>query len=399
MTRIRMMLALVAALYSLFALMACQQDLDVRGRTFHCVDHDDCLEGFRCEAIDAERTACMPIGQADATDSDDPDVGDVSPPDTSDTSSDGDVAPDGSTSCTDGKSLCADQCVDLSTDPENCGSCGRTCMGGRTCQSGSCVTECPMIEASGSTSPSLTGDDITLSVSVLEKVSLGAFSSPEATAQSYDWELTKQPKGSTSKLTTPDQQEASLIVDLYGQYVVTLAVTYEGDVDSCESAKITINVAPTADIAVQLTWDTPSDPDQTDDAGANLDLHYLNIDRGSWESDWDAYSYNPDPNWGDQATSADDPKMLVDDKDGAGPEHLVHSMLDADGMYVVGVHYYNDAEFGASYAAVRIYVDGALVGLYDDQYLNHGEFWEVARISGPPDYQVTVVNRVHNTIP
>ena len=38
-----------------------------------------------------------------------------------------------------GQTMCSDGCKDLSSDDNNCGSCGHTCGAGTTCQSGSCV--------------------------------------------------------------------------------------------------------------------------------------------------------------------------------------------------------------------------------------------------------------------
>ncbi len=43
--------------------------------------------------------------------------------------------------CPSGDSVCSGVCVNESTDPDNCGGCGVTCTGGKTCQAGSC--ECP----------------------------------------------------------------------------------------------------------------------------------------------------------------------------------------------------------------------------------------------------------------
>jgi hypothetical protein len=41
-------------------------------------------------------------------------------------------------SCDTGFSACSGACVDTSSDKKNCGGCGHTCNGNRTCQSGVC---------------------------------------------------------------------------------------------------------------------------------------------------------------------------------------------------------------------------------------------------------------------
>lgn len=45
--------------------------------------------------------------------------------------------PDGASSCTTPYGPCGSSCVDLATDPQNCGACGATCMG--TCSGGTCT--------------------------------------------------------------------------------------------------------------------------------------------------------------------------------------------------------------------------------------------------------------------
>jgi len=41
--------------------------------------------------------------------------------------------------CAAGEATCSGHCVDLNTDFNNCGGCGRACPAGTMCQGGSCV--------------------------------------------------------------------------------------------------------------------------------------------------------------------------------------------------------------------------------------------------------------------
>jgi len=44
--------------------------------------------------------------------------------------------------CEDGLVLCDDECVDLNTDPDNCGKCGNVCGWDEVCRNGRCVSNC-----------------------------------------------------------------------------------------------------------------------------------------------------------------------------------------------------------------------------------------------------------------
>ncbi len=50
--------------------------------------------------------------------------------------------------CGTGTTSCSGSCVDLGTDPKHCGSCDTACSGGKVCSSGACVTGCATGETS-----------------------------------------------------------------------------------------------------------------------------------------------------------------------------------------------------------------------------------------------------------
>ena len=60
-----------------------------------------------------------------------------------DASAPGDVA-DSTAPCLAPKTSCARGCVDVSSDPTNCGSCGFACGSGQSCCAGACSTDCSM---------------------------------------------------------------------------------------------------------------------------------------------------------------------------------------------------------------------------------------------------------------
>jgi hypothetical protein len=162
--------------------------------------------------------------------------------------------------------------------------------------------------------------------------------------------------------------------------------------NGCESAL-------DAGIVVRLTWETPNDPDQTDEDGTDMDLHLLHPS-GTWlDSQWDAYSGSPNPDWGVAGEPSDDPLLDANDTDGAGPEVITLAVPESGNTYRVGVHYTGDNGFGPSWVTVSIFVNGVLVfenapvSLSDTDY-----FLQVADIDWPSG-TVTSVNVVTPSIP
>lgn len=222
-----------------------------------------------------------------------------------------------------------------------------------------------------------------LSTQPLVTVKLDASPSSGAISR-YEWTILERPQGATQRLTPDSAYETPyLFLDLPGVYRVQLEVHGTAPQPDCpreSTATFEIVASAQGDLQIKLLWDTPADPDQTDDFGSDLDLHYLH-ESGRWnDPPWDIFWRNSQADWGVQDDASDDPSLDIDDTDGAGPELLNHSGLE-DVTYSVGAYYYSDSTLGASYATVRIYVQGQLEYEVEDKYMPAtGSFWDVARI-------------------
>jgi len=215
----------------------------------------------------------------------------------------------------------------------------------------------------------------------------------------YEWSV-QQPVGSQSVfLPSASAPDPTFEVNVAGQYIFQLRVWDQNSEESCIDANYTVFVNPDEAIHVELLWHTPLDPDETDEgpeAGADLDLHFLHpfatgedVDGdgapdGWFDQPFDCFWFNAHPNWGSlDPAKDDDPGLDLDDTDGAGPEN-VNLNQPQDGMtYKVGVHYWNDHDFGPSLATVRVYIYSSLVFQLSDVELVNHDMWEVADIAWP----------------
>ena len=163
-------------------------------------------------------------------------------------------------------------------------------------------------------------------------------------------------------------------------------------------------------LVIELTWNTPGDPNEEDTgegAGADLDLHFAHPLAASTDYDqdgilepwfdtpFDVYWFNPSPSWGsiDPAVD-DDPILTIDDNDGAGPEELVFPQPEADTTYRVAVHAWNDNGYGASTPLLRLYIGGLLVVEMEGPALDQGDMWEALALHWGAAEPITIVNTV-----
>ncbi len=210
-----------------------------------------------------------------------------------------------------------------------------------------------------------------------------ASSYPNGSIDRYEWSIIDRPADSTAHLTPgANSAQPEMFLDLAGQYTVELVVYADGQQNCGDRALIEIDATPEQDIHVQLVWNTPGDPDQSDSSGTDMDLHYLHSTGTAWnQAPWDVFWNNDEPDWGTQGDSSDDPSLDVADGDGAGPEILNHDNPSSDPTYTVGVYYFDANGYGPSYATVRIYLEGTLEREYKNKFLaDTYDFWEVAEI-------------------
>jgi len=213
--------------------------------------------------------------------------------------------------------------------------------------------------------------------------------SGEVTA--WEWSVI-QPQGSVGAF-IPSRYVANptFEANVNGTYTFRLTVYDAEGKRSCVQAEYVVTTAVDDAIRVELTWQTPGDPDETDwggwhafSAGSDLDLHFLHPRANGVYFDWtyDCYAGNCQLEWGFFGAS-DNPRLLRNDTDGAGPETLLMSVPEQNVRYQVGTHYTNDWGYGYSLATIRVYIYGVLRDQWSDVRLNMGDMWDSHYIDWP----------------
>lgn len=257
---------------------------------------------------------------------------------------------------------------------------------------------------------------------------------PGGEVERWVWTVIERPSGSVSQVVenlfsnadpagggpADDEQTptATFFVDLAGRYVIELEVFDNLGQSSCAPtavATVIIEAIPDKDLHIQLVWSTPSDPDETDDSGTDVDLHFKHENAGDrWGSaagTWDCYFQNTSPDWGSTGEFLDNPSLDIDDINGAGPENVNLNRPEVGVTYDVGAIYYrSESLFGeagrdptiehSSYVTVRLFARGDLIGEFVDRELNRlNQLWHIASITWCEDALncpvVTAIDRIY----
>jgi len=233
------------------------------------------------------------------------------------------------------------------------------------------------------------------------KLHLVGAQSSSATGEiaNWQWEV-DQPDGSGSQFfPSSAAPDPTFEVNVAGTYIFRLTVTDSSGEPSCVPAETSVFVNPDEAIHIELLWHTPNDPNENDqDVGADLDLHFLHplavggydgdgdgVPDGWFDLPYDTFWSNEQSNWGSLDPTVDDnPGLDRDDTDGVGPENLNLNVPEAGASYRVGVHYWDDHEFGTSLATVRVFIFANLVFEVTDVELFNHDMWTVTNIAWPP---------------
>lgn len=217
---------------------------------------------------------------------------------------------------------------------------------------------------------------------------------PDGEVARWEWSIVQRPFGSNSRLIAGSSpSDVNFLLDAPGRYTFELQVYDDQGLSSCSGAARLSVTARNANnrLHVQLAWQQPGAPDPDSSQGAtDLDLHLLHP-RGFWGHEpYDVWPGNPEAEWSDDPERQSHSVSLDADDTGAwGTENISFGNPLSNLAFRVGVMYVDDAEFGPSYATVRIYADSQLIMELEDRYLEKsGIFWEVAKLTYPgPDAQ------------
>lgn len=294
--------------------------------------------------------------------------------------------------CGAGQECVFGSCIAVVTPPE-CAS-DFDCFATEFCREGFCVDRdsgdnaCPIV--TGGCRVRSSGSSFSTFVvaepgDVIECSGVGSYD-PDGTIERYVWTLGARPAASSARFDSTAARDASFTADAEGSYAIELSAFDNGGAAACSILDVTVATSgDTAALRIELTWDTPGDRDQTDDSGADLDIYLRNVTRGGcWTSTAAICNYaKKTPDWGVAGDATDNPSLDLDDLNGAGPEVISYNR-PAAGRYDLGVHYFNDNDFGESTATVRVFVNGDVV-FERRRTLLDMQFWSVGSITFPSE--------------
>jgi uncharacterized repeat protein (TIGR01451 family) len=153
---------------------------------------------------------------------------------------------------------------------------------------------------------------------------------------------------------------------------VNVIIVSATDGQDIASDTITVNAdIPIYGIWVELTWDT----DNTD-----LDSHFLRPG-AEWQSTGDCYFGNPNPDWGAEGVTTDNPSLDTDVTSGYGPENITLLQPSYEGIYYFDVYYFSGDV--PTNATVKIWINGVKVWEGTHLLENEDDTWNAAMIEWP----------------
>ena len=240
-----------------------------------------------------------------------------------------------------------------------------------------------------------TGGDSALPLAEVQFVGANSYS-PNGDITDHQWSLTAVPEGAlTAFWPGADTMNPKLWVPLVGDYVIELDVWDEAGLKSCTPDSYAISVIPAKTLYFELSWETPGDPNEADYTGTDLNLHLVHPLAGGPDHDGDSVpdGWYEKPYccfWGNMSPTAwgstdpgvdDDPVLLWEDNDGAGPEVIAFDLPEEGVGYRLGVVFWDSAGMGAANARVRVFVDGVQLLDTGPVFLVEEDLWEIGTVS------------------
>ncbi len=225
----------------------------------------------------------------------------------------------------------------------------------------------------------------------------------------YEWAFVLTPPGSEATLEFPNTLEDSdevdparptFVADVAGAYRVSLKVYNEDTELTSKADYAAVQATPWEGLQIQMFWTTPA---------TDVDLHLISpsgvyFDVGDpenpSEAGSDCFYGNPNPDWGVEGASSDNPVYSGDDDNGGDAsnpaEEQVQLEAPAEGVYTVVVTYHSDRHTGQIVAPwVETTIAGeelqARIDVPED--MDELDAWIVMEIE-MPDLEVTVIDEL-----
>jgi hypothetical protein len=191
----------------------------------------------------------------------------------------------------------------------------------------------------------------------------------------YAWSLDQSPAQSLVNLVSPNTEDPTFSADQVGHYTLDLMVVDEDGQPSLNPASTVVEILGWEDMELVLSWDKPD---------VDLDLHLIK-DGGTYFGIGDCFFANPEPDWGEQGRTTDDPFLLRDDE-GTGAGEVIVLAQPEEQIYAVMVAYHSrrDADNPFTTATLSVRAEGQeIANVPGPRFHSDGEVW----IAGTLDWR------------
>lgn len=152
-------------------------------------------------------------------------------------------------------------------------------------------------------------------------------------------------------------------------------------------------------LKVEVRWEAPNgEPNDVLNLTSDMDLH-LTRNNAPWNAaPSDCFWLNPNPNWGLEDNSIDDPFLDLSIAENGSRSEVISIHIPRDDIYTIGIYSSADRGYGPINVELYIYIDNNLEYAATSEVLDVGDFWQAANINWQ-EREIETINLYNDGFP